>query len=99
MRVENLTLLDRWLRDWRIEDMANTKALPKLTKLLLWGVVGVAAVTVGCNWWLLSGRKPEIYSHPTLVPAGDVAIVLGTSPRVGGNKNPFFEERMNCAAK
>ena len=79
--------------------MPNTKAMPRLTKFLLWCIVAVGIVTAGCNWWILQGQKAEIYLHPAFVPAGDVAIVLGTSPKVGGRKNLFFEGRMETAAK
>lgn len=73
--------------------------MPRLTKFLLWCVVGVALLTAGCNWWILFGQKPTIYGHPAFIPTGDVALVLGTSPRVSGGKNPFFEGRMDTAAR
>jgi SanA protein len=78
--------------------MANSKAMPRLTKLLLWCLVAVAAVTVACNGWMLRASSGAIRLHNTLVTDTDVALVLGTAPRLSSGPNPFFEGRMNTAA-
>ena len=39
-------------------------------------------------------------TNPTALPKNDVALVLGTSRYVGGQyRNPFFEGRMDAAAR
>lgn len=43
--------------------------------------------------------RGRIYFDPNRVPARGVAIVLGTSPRFRTSANPFFESRMEAAAK
>ncbi len=54
---------------------------------------------VACNCWLLSSNRARIFFASTEVPARTVALVLGTAPRVGPWKNPFFENRMDAAAQ
>ena len=73
--------------------------MPRLTRLLLWAVVLVLGVPVGCNWWLLQANAGAIHAHPALVSATDVALVLGTAPRLSSGPNRFFEARMNTAAQ
>ena len=41
----------------------------------------------------------RIYFDPDLVPAREVAVVLGTSPNIGSGSNPFFESRMDACAE
>jgi SanA protein len=65
----------------------------------LWLLLGVALLIVACNSWLLAANSARIFSSGADVPARDVALVLGTSPRVGRWKNPFFEGRMDTAAR
>jgi SanA protein len=79
--------------------MANSKAMPRLMKLLLWCVTIVAVVTGACNWWLLQANAAAIHTHPALITATDVALVLGTAPRLSSGPNRFFEARMNTAAQ
>lgn len=79
--------------------MGNSKAMPRLIKLGLWCTLGVLAVTGACNWWLLAAHKRSIHSHAVFVPETDVAIVLGTAPRLSSGPNRFFEARMNTAAE
>ena len=43
--------------------------------------------------------RGRIYFDPGLVPAREVAVVLGTSPKIRTWANPFFESRMNAAAE
>lgn len=43
--------------------------------------------------------RGRIYFDSKLVPAREVAIVLGTSPKIRQWSNPFFESRMNAAAE
>jgi SanA protein len=79
--------------------MANSKAMPRIIKLLLWCVLAVAAVTAACNGWLFQASSGAIRPHSALVTDTDVALVLGTAPKLASGRNPFFEARMNTAAK
>lgn len=74
-------------------------------RLLRWlrlalSLVPVAALLVGTiNWWMLSRSRSRLYPDKAALPANQVGVVLGTSPlRVGGQPNPFFENRMDAAA-
>lgn len=48
---------------------------------------------------MISATAAHLFADATLIPARDVALVLGTGPRVGRFQNPFFEARMDAAAK
>lgn len=52
------------------------------------------------NYHIVTANRDRLYSDAKLVPACDVALVLGTSARLrGGQPNPHFESRMNAAAE
>jgi SanA protein len=59
----------------------------------------IAALTCLANVWMVASSRPSIYRTVKAVPANDVALVLGTAPRGRRWKNPFFEGRMDAAAK
>ncbi len=82
-----------------LSGMANSKAMPRLIKLLLCCIVLVAAVTAACNGWLILASRGAIRPHSALVTDTDVALVLGTAPKLASGPNPFFEARMNTAAQ
>ncbi len=51
------------------------------------------------NGWILHRTRTRIFTSLETVPANDVAIVLGTSPKIRGRwVNPFFVGRMDTAA-
>ena len=79
--------------------MPNSKATPKLAKFLLWCLLGVVILTLGCNWWVIRTSGAAIYRHPAIVPERAVGLVLGTAPRIATRKNLFFEGRMDTAAR
>ncbi len=64
--------------------------------LLFLVLVFVAAT----NFAVLRAGRGRILFQVDAVPARDVAIVLGTSPKIRGQwPNPFFESRLDAAAK
>ena len=73
--------------------------LPRPLRILAWSALGIVLVIIACNCWLLAANRTRIFSTGTDVPVRAVAIVLGTSPRVGRWKNSFFEGRMDTAAQ
>ena len=63
--------------------------------LVALGGLGVFAI----NWWIVRSSRAFVFSKLADVPVNDVALVLGTSPLIGGKwPNPFFENRMDAAA-
>jgi SanA protein len=71
---------------------------------LLWGAgvfFALLVLVVGlANYRIVTANRARLYSDPNLVPACDVALVLGTSARLrSGQPNPHFESRMNAAAE
>ncbi|HEX8059428.1 MAG TPA: ElyC/SanA/YdcF family protein [Cyclobacteriaceae bacterium] len=52
------------------------------------------------NLWVVNSTADKVYSNTETIPAHEVAVVLGTSARVGrGQPNPFFETRIKTAAE
>jgi SanA protein len=71
-----------------------------LLRLLVVGGLAGLALIAGANWWVVHQSSGKIVATRALLPVNDVALVLGTSPKVmGGWANPFFEGRMNTAAQ
>lgn len=72
-------------------------------RLIRWIMISVGGVILflsGTNAWVLLSAKSRCYESLELVPSRDVAVVLGTSPRLSsGSSNPFFESRMDAAAE
>jgi SanA protein len=73
--------------------------LPRWLRILLWSGLAVSLLILACNGWMLTANSARIFRSTADVPARDVALVLGTAPRVGGWKNTFFEARMDAAAQ
>lgn len=67
----------------------------KLSGLSILGVIAFVGLT---NYSVLSQANGLIYTRTDQIPAEPVAIVLGSSPRLGAVKNPYFEHRMDAAA-
>lgn len=55
---------------------------------------------IAVNVWIVKSTEHNVYSDSKLLPDRRVALVLGTSHKtVKGQPNPFFEKRMDTAAK
>ncbi len=62
------------------------------------GLLAVAAVCL-LNFWMIRSTANEIYGGLSAVPANDVGLVLGTSPRLAnGSANRHFTVRIEAAA-
>jgi SanA protein len=58
------------------------------------------SVLVGCNIWVVKSTEKEVYFDLDKLPNHRIALVLGTSHRtMSGTANPFFEKRIEMAAK
>lgn len=93
--------------DYSARDMWQ-KIPRRLRKLFTWlTITGVSAVVLGLAGIfggemlirVLAGDR--VYTSTAQVPVNDVAVVLGTSMKVGNGKyiNPFFHNRMVAAAE
>ena len=52
------------------------------------------------NLWVENSTSDKVYSNTETIPAHEVAVVLGTSARLGkGQPNPFFEYRIKTASE
>lgn len=77
----------------------NAKRWKKVGKWTLFLSVAGGLFLWGTNHAVLSSAKGKIFSDVSAMPGEDVALVLGTSPKVkSGNKNLYFEHRMDAAA-
>lgn len=53
-----------------------------------------------CNIWVFSLTNGRTYEQISKIPHREVALVLGTSPKMkSGNVNPYFVKRMEATAK
>ena len=73
--------------------------MKRILKILGVFAVLLAIGTITCNWWLVKVSEPRIYHGAAEIPRREVAVVLGTAPRLASGPNPFFEARMNTAAR
>ncbi len=80
----------------------------KLTKLSMrWfkrAVIGFFVLfftlLIGCNVWVVKSTEDNVYFDLAKLPNHRIALVLGTSHRtMSGMANPFFENRIEMAAK
>lgn len=77
-------------------------ANPRVRTILrysLWAAaVGAVSLIFG-NAWVIHQSKGRVYTVPKKLPQNDLGLVLGTSPRLGKERNRFFEGRMDAAAQ
>jgi SanA protein len=72
----------------------------KLLFLLLILVLIVAACFAACAYIIEHGSKGRVYDRADVIPFREVGLVLGTSKhRPDGGPNPFFQYRIEAAAK
>lgn len=52
------------------------------------------------NLWIVNSTKDRIFDSIENAPSTDIALVLGTSPKLmSGDPNPYFQERIRLAAE
>lgn len=62
-------------------------------------VIAAVLAIVACDRWVASTARDRLFTAAADVPGCDVALVLGTSPLIDGERrNLFFEYRMDAAA-
>jgi SanA protein len=67
--------------------------------LMLAAVVSGGLVLWGCDWWIDQASQPYTTDRIDAVVPADVGLVLGTAPRVAGQRrNLYFEYRLDAAA-
>ncbi len=84
--------------------MSEASVFWKRARVLAVLILAGGATTLGliglANWWITRTTRAHIASDRTAVPTNDVALVLGTSPKLtSGATNPFFEGRMSTATE
>ncbi|MDB6028367.1 MAG: putative rane protein, partial [Verrucomicrobiales bacterium] len=68
-------------------------------KFALVSSLSVAAVLF-TSWWMVHSTSDRVFQDAKAIPANNVGLVLGTSPRLkSGNLNWHFKVRMEAAAK
>lgn len=66
---------------------------------MLGALILMTLVLVVCNVWIVKSTEEKVFSDLSQLPDHRVALVLGTSHRtVGGEPNPFFQNRIQTAA-
>lgn len=71
-----------------------------LKRFVLGTVVMVILIVGACNIWIVKSTEEKVYSDLALLPDHRIALVLGTSHRAaGGGPNPFFQKRIEMAAR
>jgi SanA protein len=74
--------------------------MKKSLKVTWWLVALAAVVFTVANWWVIASTKERIISDYQVLPDSSVVLVLGTSSKLmGGTPNPYFEDRIETAAK
>lgn len=69
-------------------------------RCLVAGSFILAVIVAGTNAWVIARSRSRVISDLRHLPTVEVGLVLGTSPTLrGGYRNPFFEGRMNTAAR
>ncbi len=63
------------------------------------GVVALLFLLIS-NLWIVNSTKDRIFDSIENAPSTDIALVLGTSPKLmSGDPNPYFQERIRLAAE
>lgn len=74
--------------------------MKKSLKIAWWLVALAVVVIIVVNWWVIASTKERIISDDQVLPDSSVVLVLGTSSKLmGGSPNPYFEDRIETAAK
>jgi SanA protein len=77
----------------------SVSVLRRLVRLTLWLAVCLVVFVVGVNRYIVASNRDRLFTDLEKVPAADVALVLGTSPRLqNGGQNKHFAGRMDAAA-
>jgi SanA protein len=71
-----------------------------LKRIIFWTISAGALFLVLCNVWVVATTSEKVYEAYDKLPDHRIALVLGTSHRtMTGGPNPYFEKRMETAAK
>lgn len=74
--------------------------MKKSLRVAWWLVALAAVIFTVANWWVIESTKERIISDYQVLPDSSVVLVLGTSSKLmGGTPNPYFEDRIETAAK
>jgi len=85
-----------WIPSW--PKWVNVTLLTIVSLLLLVGVLG-SSIIAYANFAPVWASRGRIYDRPEKVPEFKVALVFGTTPKIGDRENLYFRYRMDAAAK
>jgi SanA protein len=69
-------------------------------RIILFSILLLALILFVSNIWIVKSTESKVYSDLSKLPEHRVALVLGTSyRRAGGGPNPYFEKRIETAAR
>lgn len=72
----------------------------RLLFLLVFGVLLLVLGVLACGAWIEQSGKGAVYDRAEAIPPREVGLVLGTSEKQrGGGENPYFQNRMDAAAR
>ncbi|MEJ0030363.1 MAG: ElyC/SanA/YdcF family protein [Bacteroidota bacterium] len=72
----------------------------RVSKGVLITVVMCALLVLVANLWVVNSTSDKVFSNTETIPAHEVAVVLGTSARLGrGQPNPYFAYRIKTASE
>lgn len=81
---------------------ARKAGAPRLRRLIRFAAVLAVLLVLfvaGANTYITAANRERLYTDIARVPSADVALVLGTSPRLqNGGQNKHFAGRMDAAA-
>ena len=66
--------------------------------MLIYFVLLLIVLVFGSHLWIARSSTGKLFSRLEDIPSREVALVLGTNPKVNGRENLFFEYRMEAAA-
>jgi SanA protein len=72
----------------------------RLLTFLVVLVLLTAGIFAGCAYFIARAAKGRVYDRADVIPAREVGLLLGTSEhRRDGGPNPYFQHRIDAAAK
>lgn len=65
-----------------------------------YGIAGLMVLLIGMDSWITQNARQRLFISPEALPAHEVGVVLGTSPRTpAGRTNLYFRYRIDAAAR
>lgn len=69
----------------------------KTLKWVAMVLILAVGVLLGCNYWVVSSTKKQLYSNINDIPFNKMGLLLGTNKSWRGTENPYFKYRISAA--